>query len=374
LHRRFLAEPEVECHDSRSRPQLYGEVFFAVNPRSVAARVSRIEKSMHATELPRKLPENWPGVIALVGDERALKMSTIVVILKNVLPGEDDSPSRFAGKDTEMKTVRDELRTVSMWSDCRVAIVDDADEFVSENRPALEKYATSPAKKSLLILDVKSMPKNTRLYKAIQKTGLVVECTELKGASLSRWIQESAESQYEKKIGKEAVQLLTELVGGNLGLLGQELSKLASYVGDLPKIDVEAVRRLVGGWKAETTWAMTDAVRDGRLGEALSHLDKLLGSGESPFRIVGGVSYVFRKLATATELSRGGVPLNAALRKAGVFPNDTDGAANYLRRIGRPKAEQISNWLLETDAALKGGSRISERTQVEMLLVKLSGA
>ena len=68
---------------------------------------------MHATELPRKLPENWPGVIALVGDERALKMSTIEVILKNVLPDEDDSPSRF-GKGTEMKTVRDELRTVAM--------------------------------------------------------------------------------------------------------------------------------------------------------------------------------------------------------------------------------------------------------------------
>lgn len=328
---------------------------------------------MHATELPRNLPEDWPGVIALVGDERALKMSTIELIVKNVLPDEDDSPSRFAGEDTEMKTVRDELRTISMWGDRRVVVVDEAEEFVSENRPALEKYAAGPAKKSLLVLDVKSMPKSTRLYKAILKTGLIVECTELKGAALTRWIQDAAESQHEKKIGKQAVQLMVELVGSNLGLLGQELSKLASYVGDLPEIDVEAVRRLVGGWKAETTWAMTDAVRDGRLGEALSHLDKLLGSGESPFRIVAGVGYVFRKMAVATEITRQGLPLNAALRKAGVFPNDTDGAERYLRRIGRPKAEQISNWLLETDAALKGGSRISERTQVEMLLVKLSG-
>lgn len=328
---------------------------------------------MHATELPRNLPEEWPGVIALVGDERALKISAIELILKNVLPDEDDSPTRFVGKDTEVKTVRDELRTVSMWGDRRVVIVDEAEEFVSENRPALEKYAASPAKKSLLILDVKSMPKSTRLYKAILKTGLIVECTELKGAALTRWIQDAATTQFEKKIGKEAVQLMVELVGSNLALLGQELSKVASYVGDLPEIDVEAVRRLVGGWKAETTWAMTDAVRDGRLGEALSHLDKLLGSGESPFRIVGGVSYVFRKMAVATEIARQGLPLNAALRKAGVFPHDTDGAARYLRRIGRPKAEQISNWLLETDAALKGGIRISERTQVEMLLVKLSG-
>lgn len=329
---------------------------------------------MHATELSRNLPDDWPGVIALVGDELALKSSTIELILKEVLPDEDDAPTRFPGKDTPMKNVRDELRTISMWSERRVAIVEDADEFVTENRPALEKYASSPAKKSLLILDVKSMPKNTRLYKIIAKSGLVVECTELKGAELVRWVQESAKTQYEKKIGREAVRLMVELVGNNLGLLGQELSKLASYVGDLPEIEIEAVHRLVGGWKAETTWAMTNAVRDGRPGEALAHLDKLLGSGESPFRIVAGVSFVFRKLATATELARQGMQLKTALQRAGVFPGDVGPSEQYLRRIGRPKAEGLSKLLLEADASLKGGVRISERTQVEMLLVKLSGS
>jgi len=329
---------------------------------------------MHATELSRNLPDDWPGVLAMVGDERALKSSTIELILKQILPDEDDAPSRFGGKETAMKDVCDELRTISMWSERRVAIIEDADEFVSENRPALEKYATNPAKKSLLILDVRSMPKNTRLYKIIAKSGLVVECTELKETDLVRWVQESAKSQYEKKIGRNAVQLMVELVGNNLGLLGQELSKLASYVGDLPEIEVEAVHRLVGGWKAETTWAIANAVRDGQPGEALAHLDKLLGSGESPFRIVGGVSFVFRKLATATELARQGMQLKTALQRAGVFPDDVASSEKYLRRIGRPKAERISTLLLDADAALKGGVRISERAQVEMLLVKLSGS
>lgn len=329
---------------------------------------------MHATELSKKKPDDWPGVIALIGDERALKSAAIETILKDVLPDPDDAPCRFAGRDAEMKAVRDELRTVSMWGDKRVVIIEDGDDFVSENRKAVEQYAEFPAKKSLLILDVKSMPKNTRLYKIITKSGLTVECSELKGAALSKWVQETAQSQYEKKIGRDAVTLMIELVGSNLGLLGQELSKLASYVGDLPEIDIEAVRRLVGGWKAETTWAMTNAVRDGKLHDALGFLDKLLGSGESPYRIVGGVSYVFRKLATATEFARQGLNLNAALRKAGVFPNDVDASGKYLRRIGRPKAEKINSWLLDADTSLKGGSRISERTQVEMLLVKLSGA
>jgi len=328
---------------------------------------------MHATEFLQKPPETLPGVIVLVGDERTLKLGVEQAIVAATLGGEDEAPTKFAGKDTDLKTVRDELLTISMWGDRRVVIVEDASDFVSAHRPALEKYAEKPAKKSLLILDVKSMPKNTRLYKVVAKSGLVVDCTELKGAALNRWVADAAKRSYEKSIDSAAVGLLIELVGPNLGMLDQELSKLASYVGDLPNIDAEAVRRLVGGWKAETTWAMTDAVRDGRLGDALTALDKLLNSGESPYRILGGITYVFRKLTVATELSRQGINLKAALKQAGAFPHEVDPASRYLRRIGRPRAEQISKWLLTADTSLKGGSRISERAQLELLLVQLAG-
>ena len=329
---------------------------------------------MHATEFLKSMPEEPVPVIALVGDERSLKTEVINALLKVALPNEDDAPTRYTGKDVDMKTVRDELLTVSMWGDRRIVVIDDASDFVTANRSALEIYAEKPGKKSVLILDVKTLAKNTRLYKIVNKSGLVAECSELKGAALARWVQEAAQRSYEKKIDRNAVQLLIELAGSALGQLDQELSKLASYVGDLPTIDVEAVRRLVGGWKAETTWIMTDAVRDGRLGDAMTALDKLLNSGESPHRILGGIAYVFRKMSIATELSRTGVQLNAALKAAGAFPNEYDRAGRYLKRIGRPKAARIASWLLEAETGLKGGSRMPERSQIELLLVRLSGA
>ncbi|MGZ0173738.1 MAG: DNA polymerase III subunit delta [Planctomycetales bacterium] len=329
---------------------------------------------MHATELLKSIPEEPASVIVLVGDERSLKSDVTNALLKVALPNEDDAPTRYTGKDVDMKTVRDELLTISMWGDRRVVVIDDASDFVSANRPALEKYSEKPGKKSVLILDVKTLAKNTRLYKIVNKNGLIAECSELKGAALAKWVQEAARRSYDKTIDRDAVQLLIELAGSALGQLDQELSKLTSYVGDLPKIDAEAVRRLVGGWKAETTWAMTDAIRDGRLGDAMTALDKLLNSGESPHRILGGVAYVFRKMSVATELSRTGVQLNAALKAAGSFPNEYDPAGRYLKRIGRPKAAKIASWLLEAETGLKGGSRMPERSQIELLLVRLAGA
>src|SRR5690606_36013635 len=124
------------------------------------------------------------------------------------------------------------------------------------------------------------------------------------------WVQDAAKKVHEKQIAREAVQQLLQLAGTELGLLEQELSKLAAYVGERPSIEAEDVVKLVGGWKAETTWAMTGAIRDGQLGAALTYLDKLLTAGEAPQRLLGGINYTFRKIAQATELARQGRQLH----------------------------------------------------------------
>ena len=95
--------------------------------------------------------------------------------------------------------------------------------------------------------------------------------------------------------------LLRELAGEDLGLLEQELAKLAAYVGSRSTIEADDVRTLVGGWRTETTWAIAGAVRRGRSGEALDLLDKLLNAGESPHKITAGLTFVFRRLAQAVE-------------------------------------------------------------------------
>lgn len=332
---------------------------------------------MHGTAFLKEPGKHETGpMVVLTGTESTLKQD-IVAALTHVLASDDDDDNgaltRFPGKDTEFKSVRDELMTVSMWGDARLVLIEDADPFVTAHRSSLEAYIAKPAKKSLLILDVATWRSNTRLAKAVAKDGLAIECTPLKGAALLRWVQDTAGAQYGKQLSRDAANLLIELAGANLGLLDRELAKLAAYVGDKPRIGLDEVRTLVGGWKAETTWTMVDALKAGNLGLALECLEKLLVAGEPPQRILGGINAVFRKLFVSTELARQGMALNAALKQAGVFPRDINSTNQYLRRIGRPRAEKLSSWLLEADTNLKGGSRLSDRLQLEQLLVKLSG-
>lgn len=332
---------------------------------------------MHATEFNNKAGEaEAASVVVLHGSETHLRTSVLAALCQKLLGSSIEDAiglTRFQGKDVDFRTVRDEIQTVSMFSPSKIVLVEDADEFVSAHRPQLEAFAEKSPGKSKLVLDVKKWPKNTKLAKKVDKAGLAIECSELSGAKLTAWLTKRAQDEYEKQLSRDAALLMTELAGTGLGLLDQELQKLASYVGDKERIGVDDVRTLVGGWKAETTWTMINAVRDGQVDIALTCLEKLLHAGEAPQRILGGMNFVFKKIAHATELSRAGLSLPAALKKAGVYYKEVDATEQYLRRIQRPRAERILNRLALADFHLKGGSRLPNELQMELLLLWLAG-
>ncbi len=332
---------------------------------------------MHATVyLPKKSTDRPPGVAVLFGEESHLKQQCIAKLTELVLGTGPDAAVglvKFSGKDTELKTVKSELQTVGMFASSRLVVVEDADEFVTNYREGLEAYCLKPSSRSVLVLDCKSWKSNTRLAKKIAESGLELDCGELAAGALQKWITEHAAAAHGKQLSRDSASLLMELAGTGLGQLSMELAKLASYVGERPQIKPEDVRQLVGGWKAEETWTMTDAVRDGNPGLALTCLSKLLHAGEAAPKILGGLIYVFKKFAVATERSRRQMPLREALREAGIFPRDIDSSERYLKRLGRPRADQLFARLADADRDLKGGSRLPDRLQLEQLLLWLSG-
>lgn len=335
---------------------------------------------MHATDFLKK-PEKTKieSIVVLYGTERYLRQKCQAAVARQVLGSEDGDEiglSRFEGKDADLKSVLDELLTISMWGDKRLVVVEDADDFVTKHRVGLEKFLQKPPKKSVLLLLVKKWQKTTRLYKLVEKIGLNLSCEPLKDREIPRWLIDTAREQFEKDLARPAASLMLELAGSSLGLLEQELSKLASYVGDREKITAEDVTQLVGGWRAETTWAMVDALIAGNPGQALVCLDKLLAAREAPLMILGGLAFKFRQLTQATEMARLGTKLPLALQKAGVWRNNLEAAEKYLRRIGRPRAESIAGQILDVRESL-GGSKGSlspaqQRIVLETLLIRLS--
>ena len=331
---------------------------------------------MHAAAFLKAPPAKIGAIAVLYGEQHALKRAVLERLSELVLGNDEDrlGLTRFAGDQVDLKTVCDELRTISMWGSSRLVAVDEADRFVSENREGLERYLQKPAKNSVLVLDVKTWPKTTRLAKAVPKVGLDVECSPLSGNDLIRWMADTAKNEHGKSLSRESAALIRDLAGDDLGLLEQELAKLSAFVGERKTIEPADVQALVGGWATETTWSIAAAVRRGDTGEALDLLNQLLDAGESAHKILGGLTFVFRRLAQAALRAGQGRALDRALGEAGVFPRDLGESAAYLRRLGRAQAERLTSQLLEADGALKGAVIVPERQVLETLVVKLTGA
>src|SRR5262249_35164374 len=160
-------------------------------------------------------------------------------------------------------------------------VIENAEPFVSAHRSQLEKYLAAPASSGVLVLEVKNWPANTKLYKLVPGPAAIA-CKALTGQKLSEGCRQWASGQYTKQLLVPAGQLLVDLVGPDMGLLAQEIAKLAVYVGEAARISPEDVDRLVGNNRAENTFKIFDLIGKADATAALTLLDRLLGQGEEP--------------------------------------------------------------------------------------------
>jgi DNA polymerase-3 subunit delta len=309
----------------------------------------------------------------LHGDEAFLKRQVLQVLRTRALgpDADDQSLATHAGDKATFAAVYDELQTVPFFAPRRIVVVDGADPFVTRFRSQLEKNIDKLPPSGVLVLDVKTWPANTRLAKMVAGTATIV-CKAPPTYKLAPWCTEWAAAQHQKQLPAPAAGLLVDLVGAEMGLLDQEILKLAIYVGERKKIDVADVDRLVGNNRAESTWKIFDALAASQAPEALAILDRALDQGEEPLKIMGAFSMQLRRLAQAARLAAQGVNLRAALAQVGVPPFAIDSADKQLRHLTKRRALRLYDWLLEVNMDLRGGSPLPERVLLERFLLKLA--
>lgn len=318
----------------------------------------------------------------LFGDDEYLKRLCLGKIRRAVL-GEGDAELSFRaleGDQTSFAEVEMELSTLSMFDDGpRVVVVTEADRFVSQSRPQLERLAESPPTSGILILILDQFPSNTRLYSAAAKSGMILDCgvSKRKPAEIAAWLTAWATAVYGLRLQKAAADMLVELVGTNPGALDQELQKL-SQAGSSKSITPEMVTRSTGTWRTKAVWDILNAALDGRTADALQELDLLFQAGETPLGVLGMMSATLRRYAAAAQQvarPQAGSPrpsIQQALKEAGVPPFALKNEEARLRRLGRHRAEQLPDWLCELDLAMKGGSATDPRILLERMICALS--
>jgi DNA polymerase-3 subunit delta len=334
---------------------------------------------MDAILFLEKTSASPPGVkvqpiYVLQGEEHFLRRQALAALRRLVLGPDDDgfNLSRHSGDKATYAAVKDELETLPFLGGRRLVVVEGADPFVTRERARLEQYFASPSGTGVLVLEVSAWPATTRLAKALSDKGLIA-CKALSAQQLTAWCRQWASARHGKQLPPPAAQMLVDLAGPDMGLLDQELAKLAVYVGDAARIEPADVDALVGNNRTENTWAIFDLIGTGQVGAALTRLERLLEQGDEPLRLLGAFSSQLRRLVQAARLHAGGLPLSDALTQAGVHAGYPQRCAEQqIRHLGPRRLDRVYDWLLQTDVGLKTSHQLPARTLLERLVVQLA--
>lgn len=345
-------------------------------------------------------PEKFPPrpVCVLFGDEAFLRREVLAGLLSAI--GGDESPPAVFGEDDQQevrwKDVAAEIATISLFGGAgakRIAVVRDADSFVSEYRGQLETYCESPRESSVLVLLVDTWAANTKLYKIVDASGLQIDCRvpeiargkgkSIDEAAIQKWLHQRAETVHNLKLKPAAATLLFQLVGPSLGMLDQDLAKMALLAAAGASVSPEQVQEWIGGWRAKTAWEMIDAACEGEAAEALKQLDRLLHAGEEPIAIFGQLSWSLRRYPAALRAyeraTRQGrkIPIREALLAGGFFQwpqGALEAAEGRLKQLGRERTASMNRWLHELDVSLKGSHSSPSRARfaLEKLFLRMA--
>ena len=272
-------------------------------------------------------------------------------------------------KNTPASDVFDELRTLSFTAAKKVVVLKSADNFVSDNRGALERYFDNPSDAGILVMAVSKWPGNTKLAKKLPQCGELIDAGLIKRWDLWSFVVGYARDSQEKKITKSDAELLIELTGDEPGRLCSEIDKLATYVDSAKVITSKDIMALTGANRAFGAFDVIDSMTSSDVSNAVSRLRNMFDSDKSTeFTVVGAFAYHFRRMFSAKALLAKGIPQQQVAKQLNVWGRQ-DG---FFNQIKKTSLEQIADYLKELadiDYKIKTGQATS-RTAMESLVVR----
>ncbi|MDH4299919.1 MAG: DNA polymerase III subunit delta, partial [Dehalococcoidia bacterium] len=168
----------------------------------------------------------------------------------------------------------------------------------------------------------------------------------------------------------QAVNLLAELIGGDLWAMDCEIQKLLLYSQDRP-ITEDDVGQLVSCIQETNIFALVDAVAEGRTQLAQRSLHRLYDEGVPPAYILVMITRQFRLIAQARELTKGLSRMQIQDRLGLKSSYSLDKTLSQARLYDFENVKRAYDKLLETDLAIKTG-RYSDKLALELLVAELA--
>jgi DNA polymerase-3 subunit delta len=317
-----------------------------------------------------QLREGEPGPLYyLYGRERYLVDRAVDLLRARVLDPRtrDFNYELFYGKEAGASRIVQASRTLPMMAKRRLVLVRDADEMKADDLAGLSNYVADPAPETCLVLVGEKIDQRLKFFTAFKKHGTLVKLDPLYERQLPDFIRGEAHARG-VAIEPDAVQLLVDEIGPELGQLADAVERLAIYVGERKRLGAVEVASVIKTTRQHSVFELSNAVGQGDRARALLTLSSMLDARESGVRIVAMLARHLRQLWATHELLERTRDKFEIAQALGIPPFFVEDIMRQARMLDRARAAEMHAALYEADKSLKS-SRLDDARILETLVL-----
>ena len=290
--------------------------------------------------------------------------------LRDAIIGDDTMNYHYyEGKDISVGEVIDQAETMPFFAEKRLIVLENSNLFKSGGEQ-LAEYLQAPAETVYLLFVETEIDKRSKLYKAVQSKGCVVEFAVQDESTLKRWVLGMMKKE-NKKISEHALEYLLEKTGTDMENIRKETEKLFCYCLDKELITEADIEEICTKRITNHIFDMVSAIADKKQKRALELYYELLALKEPPMKILFLIARQYNLLLQVKELSKKGFQNKTIGEKVGL-PGFI--AGKYVTQASRFQMQDIREALeacVAAEEAIKTG-RMNDTMSVELLIIKYS--
>lgn len=262
--------------------------------------------------------------------------------------------SVFYGKDTEIMMVLNSARRYPMMSDYQLILVKEAQDLkIDKAADQFQAYCENPLTSTILVLCHKygKFDKRKKVYKSIEKKGLVFESNSIYENKVPAWIEDFIKSKGHH-INPRASALLAEYLGNDLSKVANELEKLMLNVAKGQEIGTKEVQDNIGISKEYNVFELQNALAKHDVFKANQIINYFEANPKANpmVLIMGNLSGYFTKILKYHYIQ----DKSQAARELGVNPYFIKDYELAARNFSLGKTFEVISLLREYDLKSKG--------------------
>lgn len=279
---------------------------------------------------------------------------------------------QVSAKELSPAAIVERANTMSFFAN-RLVIVEDVSYFKDGQTEDLEPfldYFSNPNPKTCLLFLAESVHRGRKFYKALNKTGEIVEFC---APNVRRpqewlvWVQAELKAR-DKAMDNQVAAQFIEWTGHHTGVLAQELDKLVVYVGERRKITSDDIKAITPQSIETNIFDLLDAVASRSSAKALQALREVLLK-EPALKVLALLVRQVRLLLGCDALRRRGGNVAEVPSVLAISPFEGQKVWQQSVKLSTKQLSKALSECLNTDLAMKTGGG-DPGLLLEVMLIK----